>query len=161
METFNRLTGLLVSGLKAGGGACLVAMMALTCLDVVMRATGSPLEGAVELVAWLGALVLALALPQTQARHGHVGLLTLVQRLPRRSSAALQTLAALGSLTLCGAAAWQSWVYGGQLMASNEISMTLGLPQHILARIISLSLWVTCLVLLVQIYATARKAVRP
>lgn len=161
METFNRLTGFLVSGLKAGGGLCLVAMMALTCLDVVLRAAGRPLEGAVELVAWLGAMVLALALPQTQARHGHVGLLTLVQRLPNRSSALLQTLAALGSLVLCGAAAWQSWVYAGQLAASNEISMNLGLPQHVLARVISLGLWVTCLVLAGQIWVTARKAVRP
>ncbi|MBU4277325.1 MAG: TRAP transporter small permease [Proteobacteria bacterium] len=161
METYNRLTGYLVSALKAGGGLCLVAMMALTCLDVVLRATGSPLEGAVELVAWLGALVLALALPQTQARHGHVGLMSLVQRLPRRSSATVQTLAAGGSLALCGAAAWQSWVYAGQLMASNEISMTLGLPQHVLARVISLGLWVTCLVIAGQTWALLRKAVRP
>ncbi len=161
MNTFDRLTGLLVGGLKAGGGLCLVAMMALTCLDVVLRAAGRPVEGAVELVAWLGALVLALALPQTQARHGHVGLLSLVQHLPRRASALVQTLAALGSLALCGAAAWQSWVYADQLLASNEISMNLGMPQHILSRVISLGLWVTCLVLAGQVAATVRKAVRP
>jgi TRAP-type C4-dicarboxylate transport system permease small subunit len=161
MQTFNRLTGWLVGGLKAGGGLCLVAMMALTCLDVVLRVAGKPLEGAVELVAWLGALVLALALPQTQARQGHVGLMSLVKRLPRRPSLAVQILAALGSLALCGAAAWQCWVYAGQLAEGHEISMTLGLPQHVLARVVSLGLGVTCLVIAGQAAALVKKAVRP
>ena len=76
MKSVNFLTRVL----RAGAGLSLLGMMVLTCADVVGGLFDYPILGSEEVVALLGALLLAFALPVTEREKGHVGV-DLVYRL--------------------------------------------------------------------------------
>ncbi|MCB2188880.1 MAG: TRAP transporter small permease [Deltaproteobacteria bacterium] len=160
MEALEKLTTRLAQYVAWLGGGALVAMMAVTCVDVVLRAVGHPLIGAVEVEAYLGTLVLALALPWTQARRGQVGVEILVHRLSDRAAARLEVVAGLGSLVVTGVAAWQSWLYAGQMAVGQEVSATLQIPVHLMVRAVALGFGVLTLVVAAQTAAAAAKVVR-
>lgn len=161
MDSLETLNKRLARAFRALAGLALVAMMTLTCVDVVLRALGHPLVGAVEVEAYLGTMTLAFALPQTQARRGHVGVMVVVEQLPARAAAWLEALTTLGALALCAVIAWQSWLYGASLAASGEVSMTLELPVHMVVRAVATGFSALCLVLGVQFLAALATAARP
>ena len=68
--------------LQRVAGASLVFLMALTVLDVVLRAAGRPIPGVYELVGFAGALAIGLAMPATSWARGHVHVDSLLNRLP-------------------------------------------------------------------------------
>jgi len=57
--------------MKMLGAACLFGMAALTCVDVVGRYFKHPIFGSVELVSFMGVLVVAMSLPDTHSANGH------------------------------------------------------------------------------------------
>lgn len=154
-----RLTAKVSTLFAIGAGAALVIMTALTCLDALLRDINMPIVGVNEVVTYLGALVLAFSLPMTQRRNGQVGVELLTRRLPDRAQAWLEALTRLCSMALCGAVAWQCWVYGQGLKASGEVSMNMGLPVHLVTQAIAVSFGALCLVLLNQMVAAIKKAV--
>ncbi|ADK84017.1 tripartite ATP-independent periplasmic transporter DctQ [Desulfarculus baarsii DSM 2075] len=148
-----RLTSLVSRLFSIAAGAALVLMMALTCLDAILRDINMPLVGINESVTYLGALVLGFSLPMTQRRGGQVGVELLSRKLTGRPAEALAVLVSLVSLILCAVTAWQCWAYAGELKASGEVSMNLGLPVHLVTQAIAVSFGALCLVILNQMVA--------
>ena len=59
--------------LAAVAGIALIVMMFFTVADMVLRGIGRPLAGSYEVIGWLSATAVALALGYAQRHQGHVG----------------------------------------------------------------------------------------
>ena len=129
-------------------GAAIVAMMLLTCADVILRLFSRPIPGTYELVSFFGAVSVAFAMAHTCVEKGHIAVSVLVQLLPRRGRETVDALTSALSLTLFALIAWRSVLYAEDLRRSGEVSLTLQLPFYPFVYGIGLSAAVVCLVLL-------------
>ena len=133
------------AGLAAG--TALISMMLLTCADVVMRFFDLPIPGTYEIIGFLGALAVALALAATSMEKGHIAVDLLVNRLPQRGQIFLDAISSLFGLALFAALTWQSALYALDLRQSGEVSATLGMPVYPFAAGIAAGCALLCLVL--------------
>ena len=79
---FQKVVVFLVRLLAVVAGVAAMAMITVTCLDVILRQLGHPLLGVVDIVqitAWVAGIC---ALPYTTATKGHVAVEFFFQRLP-------------------------------------------------------------------------------
>jgi len=146
--------------LFAVAGAAIVGMMLLTCADIVLRLFRRPIPGTYELVSFLSAVSVAFAMAHTSVQKGHIAVSVLVQLLPQRWQALVDSVTTSLSILLFALLAWQSSLYGASLQKSGEVSLTLQLPFYPFVYGIALSSAAVCLVLLAQLRQHLRKAVR-
>jgi len=125
MQALERLSRLVNGALAVAGGLTLVGMMVLTVADMVLRVFGHPLAGTYEIIGWLAAAAMALALGYTQVHRGHVAITLVVDRLGPRSRSVIACLTDMISLLLFAAVAWQVARYGDVLRESGSLSETL------------------------------------
>lgn len=156
----DRVTARISNLFKIAAGVALIIMMLLTCLDAFLRDINKPITGVVEIVTYLGALVLAFSLPMTQERRGQVGVALLTRKMPPRVASVLEFITDGVSVVLCAVIAWQGWIYAERLALVNEKSMNLGIPTDLVVRAICISFAALCLVLLNQMAAAIGRAVR-
>ena len=109
-------------------GTGLLAMMLVTCVDVVLRKIGHPFLGAYDIVKMAAAVALACALPYTCAIKGHVAVEYFHHRLGQKGRVIADTLIRLLIMALFSLFSWQFVRYGNALRKSGETSMTLTLP---------------------------------
>jgi len=114
-------------------GAAIMGMMVLTCADVLLRLLRRPVPGTYELVGFLGALAVALALAQTSAEHGHIAVSFLVDRLPPAWQRRVDVVNAITAGVFFALIAWQCGVHATRLRAVGEVSMTLQMPVYPIA----------------------------
>ncbi|HOI74320.1 MAG TPA: TRAP transporter small permease [Syntrophales bacterium] len=143
----------------ANGIACagIVAMMFLTCADVILRLARYPIPGTYEIVGFLGTVVTAFALGQTSIERGHIAVEFLTSRLPVRWQLYIDGLEAVAGALLFGILAWQSAVYARDLQASGEVSLTLAMPISPFAWGIAVGCALLCCVLIVDLVRFARR----
>lgn len=160
MHRIERMVARLASFLNGIAAVAVVAMMALTCLDVLLRLVRHPIPGAYEVVGMLGALFVSFSLARTSVDQGHIAVDFLVQRLPRRVQCAVEAINAGICALLFTVISRQCVLYAGDLRSSGEVSMTLQVPLHPFV----LGLAVGCAMLSVVLYASCAawslKAVR-
>lgn len=106
-------------------GIALIAMMFFTVADMVLRGLGHPVAGSYEVIGWLSAVAMALALGYAQLHKGHVAIDLLVEWLPSRTRAVVDVITTLASLLLFAAVAWYVAGYGLVLHESGSLSETL------------------------------------
>lgn len=157
MNTFEKVTQNLTRVLYWFAGASIVAMMLLTCADVILRFFRRPIPGTYELVCFLGAIAVALAMAHTAAEKGHVSVSLVVRLLPRRIQSIVETITNLFGLTLFVLIAWRSVLYANTLRESGEVSLTLQLPFYPFVYGIGLSAAAVCLVLLKDLFGSLTK----
>jgi TRAP-type C4-dicarboxylate transport system permease small subunit len=150
----------LIDLLKRVGGVALVAMMLVTCVDVIFRYFGHPIFGAVEVVSFLATIVLACAMPQTHLERGHVGVDLVVRRLSPRSQALIDAATNLVSAILFALVSWQMFLYGAALAKSGEVSMSLEFPTYILVYLVAVAFGVLSLVIASDFLRHLRKVVQ-
>jgi TRAP-type C4-dicarboxylate transport system permease small subunit len=109
-------------------GVALTGIMGVTVTDVILRAFGRPIVGSYEIVALLGALVVAFSLPFTSWVRGHIFVDVLVQRLPRTSQKAIHFITRSLGMLLFFFIAWNLFKMGLDLKKSGEVSPTLQIP---------------------------------
>ncbi len=125
LRRLHRASVFLNRALAAVAGVALVAVTFFTVADVVMRFFGRPIAGSFEVIGWLSAVSLALALGYTQAHRGHVAMTLVTDLLRGRSAAFLDALNSLAALVLFGLVAWVLVRYGQTLQESGSLSETL------------------------------------
>ena len=133
-------------GLSVIAGASLVILMLLTLLDVTLRGFRHPIAGTYELVAFMGALVIALAMPLTQRARGHIYVEVIVSRLPRRARDAFHVVTRLMVICLFAVIGLNLLKYGLTLMKNGEVSLTLQLPFWPFAFAMAAACLLQCLV---------------
>ncbi len=143
--------------LNVVAGIAILAMMGLTCLDVVLRLGGRPLPGTYELVGFLGALVAAFAFAYTSLEKGHIAVEILAERMPQRIQTVFDVCSALGGAALFGLLTWQSALYAEDLRRSGEVSLTLGMPVFPFAFGIAAGSALLCLLLATEMVRHLRR----
>jgi len=125
MEIMNKINGLLNGFLTFIGGIFLVAMIVLTCGNILFRIVWVPVPGTYELMGLFGAIVTAFALGQTQARKGHVAVDVLINTFSAKTKKALKVTGDLICMAFFMIVTWQLAVKGINLWRTGELTETL------------------------------------
>ncbi|MDZ7698836.1 MAG: TRAP transporter small permease [Deltaproteobacteria bacterium] len=153
----HRLTDLL----NLVAGACLVAMTILTCADVVLRLFRHPILGTYEIIGFLGATVAGFAMAYTTVKGGHVAVAVVVMRLSPRVQKVIFIITQLLGMVLFALLTWECVKYGNDLRTSGEVSLTLELPFFPVLYGLSLSAFMVCLVLWMDLWRVFTKRREP
>lgn len=148
----------LASAVLAGVGV--LAMTAVTCLDIVLRQFGRPLVGAYDMVRIAGGLTLAFALPVTTAVKGHVAIEYFFHKLGRTGRIIVDTLMRLLQIFAFAVAARECARYGHKLLLSGEVTPTLQWPTFWVAWVLSATCVLTALVTLYHLACPGREMIK-
>lgn len=138
----------LVLGLAFVAGAGTVAMMAVTCADVVARAFGHPIKGSYDIVRLLSLITLSCALPYTTAVKGHVAVEFFFNRFPPPARLVVDSIMRVLTIGLFVLLAVQGVKYGQSLKVSGEVMLTLGWPVFWASYVMAFACAVSALVVL-------------
>lgn len=130
MRYLELLTNILNKILMILGGIAVLALMTLATGNVVLRVFHLPFRGAYEIVAFLGAIVIAFALGYTQRRKDHIIVEILTERFPKKLQKGVDTFAYLVITLFFAIVSWQIFVWGMKIYVSHEVSETLKVIYH-------------------------------
>ena len=171
MASFEKISKNLAKVLYWVAGIAIVTMMLLTCADVILRfsvtlyrtlkwellSSIKPIPGTYELVCFLGSVAVAFAMAHTSVEKGHVAVSLVVQLLPAKVQALIDTTTGVFAFVLFALLSWQSVLYATELHESGRVSLTLELPFYPFVYGISFAAAAVCLVLLVEIFSNLLK----
>lgn len=147
MNLFEKTSNALAEKMYLVAGAAIVAMMLLTCTDVVLRYFRRPVPGTYELVCFLGAVAVSFAMAYTCMEKGHVSVSFVVQFFPNRIRALIEVVTGILGLFFFSLIAWQCVIYANDLRMTGEVSLTLEFPFYPFVYGIGFSAGAVCLVL--------------
>lgn len=150
MFTFKSRCVWLARRLGITAAVAIFSMMALTCADVILRLFRMPIPGTYEIVSFMGAVAVSFAIAHTSVEKGHVAVSLVVQLLPKRAQAVIESIIAIFGIMLFALIAWQSVLYALDCQRSGEVSLTLQLPFYPIIYGVAFGAAVVCLVLLVD-----------
>lgn len=153
----DKINGLLNSALTFISGIFLVAMMVLTCGNILFRIVWVPIPGTYELMGLFGAIVTAFALGRTQDRKGHVAVDVLVNTFSAKVRKVLTVGGDLVSMVFFIVAAWQLTVKGDILRKTGELTETLKIIYYPFIYAVAFG----CLVLALVCFGGILKAILP
>ena len=157
MDFFERIGSGLAKRLYWVAGAAIVAMMLLTCADVLLREFRRPIPGTYELVCFLGAAAVAFAMAHTSVERGHVAVSIVVQLLPQRIQSLIECTTSSFGFIFFALIAWRSVLYALDLQHSGEVSLTLRLPFYPFVYGIGFAAAAVCLVLITDMVKSFMK----
>ncbi|MBN2809317.1 MAG: TRAP transporter small permease [Deltaproteobacteria bacterium] len=152
-----KITQQLVTLMNYLAALSIIAMMLLTCADVILRLFKHPILGTYELVGLFGALTITFAIPATTLSKGHVAVDFLVEKLPAAAQKICNSIATLLSLFLFALIAWQSFVYANILRNSGEVTLSLQMPFYPIIYAISAACMLVCIVLIFELADISHK----
>jgi len=132
-----------------------IAMMLLTCFDVLLRFFRCPIPGVYETVGLLGAVFVSFSLANTSMTKSHIAVDFLVQKLAQNIQDIIFCIHTLVASVLFGFIAWQSIWYALELKANGEVSSTLQIPTYPFVFGVSIGCFMLCLVLSAQLIDSA------
>jgi len=109
-------------------GTLLVALVALSGLNVVCRLAGHPVSASYELSGLFGALLAALALADTQRKRGHVELDLFTRKYPESAKRWIGAFNVFAGALLMIALGCQIANRAATLLRAGEVSETLKFP---------------------------------
>lgn len=146
---FDSLVRILSKWFAYIGALLFLVLLLVTLVDVIGTALfSSPLLGSTELVGLLQALLIALAVAQTQIFRRHISVDFMVARLPKRIQVICYRIVNLLLFGLFAVLVWQLCVLGLSFQSSGEYSITLRLPTHYFVLIMAFAFIVSCLLFL-------------
>ncbi|MBM9603608.1 TRAP transporter small permease [Desulfopila inferna] len=129
---FGKLFDKLSDKLMFLGSLLLLAMVALTCLDVFGRLFGYPVFGAYELMSFMAALVAAAALSDTHAKRRHIGVEIITEKLSKKTRLYLDLVIDVVSFVIFCIVTWRMFILATNVRASGELSMNLMAPEYLI-----------------------------
>ena len=160
LDRLEKITNSFSYWLNWVAGAGLVAMLGLTVADIIgIKFFKWPIPGAIEIVGFLGIVVIAFALAYTQIRHGNIQVEFFVRRLPKQAQAGITAFVSLLGMALFAMLGWRSYDFGNVLQATGEVSMTQNIPFYPFVYAIAFCCIPLCLVLLVEFLRSVMRAV--
>ena len=161
MVAFKISSTWLARRLNLVAAAAVVAMMLLTCADVILRRFRHPIPGTYEIVSFLGVVAASLAMAYTTAERGHVAVDLVVQLFPKKVQRLIEIIVSLLGILLFALLSWQSLVYGMSYQKAGEVSMTLKLPLYPIIYGVALGAAAVCFVLLTDLINALTKLKEP
>lgn len=147
MDAFSAMLGRLGNVMRVASCLCLAGMTLITLMNVIGRLWLRPLFGAEEMVAFLAMLALGFSLPYAHAYRSHIGVEVFVQRLSTRTRRWLKLVREILSITFFAVVMRMLFSYAQDKRIAGEISMNLGLPEHLFIFILAGCFAVTALIM--------------
>lgn len=141
-----------VNILRAGSGLCLMAMVLLTCSDVIGGVFGYPVLGSEELVGLLGSLFLAFSLPYAHLKKAHVGVEIVYDRLPRVLRKGIDFVTRTVAAGFFCLVAWQSYLYAAEMKRVGLVSTTVRFPIYGVIYLVSVACLILSLVMIAEFF---------
>ena len=147
MKRFLKVVYTLDLSLQIVAGLGLAFMMVVTVIDVVMRALGRPIIGAIELICFSGAIVVGFSIPYSSWMKAHVYVDLLEEKLSKRSRLFLTLATKIIGILLFLFIAYNFILYGLSLKHSGEVSAGLKIPYYPITFGLALSCFMESLTL--------------
>jgi len=129
------------------GGAALLLMTGVACANMIMRPLGAPLQGAYELVGFLGAMTVCFALGYAQSARSHIAVDIMARRYSKGTQRIIQGINSILCSLFFLLVAWRVTVHGNTIWARGEISETLKIIYHPFIYAVALCSFLLALVL--------------
>ncbi len=137
MECVERFLRRLSGAMRVGGCLCILAMALVTVADIGGRAGKSPIFGSEEIVAFLAVLAVGLSLPYGHEHRTHIGVEVFVQLLSTRTRRVLKIFREILSVLFFALVTGMMAVYARDKQLSGEVSLNLGLPEHLVVYVLA------------------------
>ena len=119
----NTVNGRVTMWLARAGAAGLAIIMLLTFCDVIGRYVfNAPIVGTVEVTELLMGMMVYLGVGLTTHARGHIRVDIIIDRLPRRAQAFLDTLTLAISIVLITLVCWHLWLKAGVTVEKNDLT---------------------------------------
>lgn len=139
------------------GGVAVLSLMSLASINVCLRIIQMPYRGTYELVAFLGAIVTAFALGDTQRRKSHIVVDILSDRYPSWLKTIVDRIGYIVSMIFFLIISWVIFRWGGQIAASGEVSETLKIIYYPFVYLVALGFVTLSITLLIDLINTFGK----
>jgi TRAP-type C4-dicarboxylate transport system permease small subunit len=152
MGKFEKYINIISFYLNSIAGVGLIAMAALAVLDIIgNKAFKYPLPGGIEVVGFLGVVVTAFAIAQTQILRGHIEVEFIIERFPRKLQKAIYIFNYVCLVVLWLVIAWRMIDYALILQNTGEVSMTERIPFYPFVYCLAFCCILTFLVFVTQL----------
>ncbi|MCJ7769830.1 MAG: TRAP transporter small permease [Dehalococcoidales bacterium] len=146
--------------LQGVGAGVLAAMMFLTASDVTLRQFKLPIMGTDDITAFLMAILISFGLAYCAIKKGHIQVELIVEHLPSRVQAVIDSITTLLGFGLCTLITWQSFANMVSVYHSGATSWTLNIIAFPFAGLVAFGfIWFT-LVLLADFLNAISKVVK-
>jgi TRAP-type C4-dicarboxylate transport system permease small subunit len=157
MELLEKISKNLNRALMIIGGISVILVMLLAFSNVVLRIFKIPFSGTYELVGFLGAAVIAMALGDTQIRKDHVMVDVLTRKFPEKVIKAIDGFKYLASMIFFSIVSWQLVKWGIIRIKTGEVSETLKIAYYPFVFCVAFGFIVLVLALLIDFLLLFRK----
>lgn len=158
MEKLLRTTHAVSRVLNVIAAIALSLMIAVTVVDVFLRAIGHSVVGAYEIVGMVcGPLVIGFAIPLSSWNRNHVSMDILLGRLPPTGKFLFQFSTRIVCVLLFLFIGYNLFSVGNELRASGEVSQTLHIPFYFVTYGVGLCCFVECVVFICDIIRIRRE----
>ncbi len=141
--------------------ALILVIFVISVIDIIgSKFFNWPFPGSVELIGFLMAVMISLAVSLTQLLGRHIKVEFFTDRLPKLAIALIDAIVSLILFCFFIVLIWQLFLYGRFIQGSGEYSQTLRLPFHYFIYIMAIGFVPACLVFLSEFLHRIKEAKR-
>lgn len=142
------------------GKVALVGLTAIAIANIIGRLFHYPIPGAYAYVSLLGCILIAFSMAYCQVRKGHISIGFVMERLPQRGQAVIDSITSVIGVALFMVLAWRCVLLGTEAWEVGlQVGIT-GLPLYPFAYVIAFGSLLLALVLIVDAYKNLSQAVK-
>ena len=143
------------------GLGVLAALMFMTAADVILRYLfNRPIAGTFDITMFMMAILVSFGLAYCAIKKGHVRVDLVVEHLPKRAQAIIDSITGLFAVGLFALITWQSAFYVMTLWSSGVKSMELVVPFYPYAGMVALGSACLTIVLIVDFLEFLSEAIK-
>lgn len=137
---------------------CIFSVMLLIVVNIILRTVfNSPILGTYELVGFLTAMGVALALAHCAFQDGQIAVSFIIERFSKRIQSIAALLVNAASLALWAAVVWSLGKFGQAMKIKGLVSSSAEIPVYPFIYFIAIGLLGLCLVLLNKLLVSLRE----
>lgn len=137
---------------------CFFSVMLLIVSNIILRVGfNRPILGTYELVSFLTAVGVGLALAHCALQDGHIAVSFFMERMPKKSQVLTDILMNVVALVFWVMVTWYIGVFGRSMMQKGLVSSSAEIPVYPFIFLISLGILGLCLVLLMRLVISLRE----
>ena len=138
--------------------AALTLMIAVTVVDVFLRAIGHAVMGAYEIVGLIcGPLVIGFAIPLSSWNRNHVSMDIFLSRLSKRKGNIMTVTTRIICILLFAFIGYNLFSVGSEYRSSGEVSQTLHIPFYWVTYGVGLCCFIECVVFICDVIKIGRE----
>jgi TRAP-type C4-dicarboxylate transport system permease small subunit len=157
MNSYSKIVGSIAHVMAWVGVVVMVAMMVLTCADVILRYFGYPIRGAYDITRVLGGVIFSLPIAYSCIKGYQIAVDSIFRRAPRIVRIIIDSIVCLFGMAITAMIAWRAIYLGHDLYVKGRVTDTIPIPLWPFIYIMVLGFIVYCLVLLAE-YLKALKS---